>query len=49
MYDRVAKVVTPKKANLAEAQGELAVQMEKLTEKHKELAKVFRKLQEIKA
>ena len=48
MYDRVAKVVAPKKAKLAEAQGELAVQMEKLTGKRKELAKVLSKLQEIK-
>lgn len=45
VYDRVAKVVAPKKAKLAEAQGELAMQMEKLTEKRTELAKVLSKFE----
>ena len=40
MYDRVAKVVAPKKAKLAEAQGELALQMDKLNQKRSELAAV---------
>ncbi|RUS89800.1 hypothetical protein EGW08_002412, partial [Elysia chlorotica] len=44
-YDRVAKVVAPKKAKLAEAEGELAVQMEKLNEKRAQLQAVTDKLQ----
>jgi hypothetical protein len=40
IYDRVAKVVAPKKAKLAEAEGELAVQMEKLNEKRSQLQAV---------
>jgi len=43
VYERVAKVVAPKQASLAKAEGELAVQMEKLNEKRKELAQVLRK------
>lgn len=45
VYDRVAKVVAPKKAKLAEAEGELAVQMEKLNEKRAQLQAVTDKLQ----
>lgn len=41
MYDRVAKVVAPKKAKLAEAEAELAVQMEKLNAKRAELKEVL--------
>ena len=41
VYDRVAKVVAPKKAKLAEAEGELAVQMAKLNEKRAELKTVL--------
>ena len=40
VYDRVAKVVAPKKLKLAEAEGELAVQMEKLNEKRAQLQEV---------
>jgi len=39
-YDAVAKVVAPKKAKLAEAEGELAVQMEKLNSKRAQLKEV---------
>ena len=37
VYDRVAKVVAPKKIKLAEAEAELAVQMEKLNQKRAQL------------
>lgn len=40
VYDRVAKVVAPKKAKLAEAEGELSVQMEKLNLKRSQLQAV---------
>lgn len=40
VYDRVAKVVAPKKAKLAIAQQELAVQMDKLNTKRAELKSV---------
>ena len=40
VYDRVAKVVAPKKAALAIAEGELSVQMEKLNTKRAELKTV---------
>ncbi|XP_052264555.1 dynein axonemal heavy chain 3-like isoform X1 [Dreissena polymorpha] len=45
IYDRVAKVVAPKKIKLAEAQGELALQMDKLNEKRAQLKEVTDKLQ----
>lgn len=45
VYDRVAKVVAPKKIKLAEAEGELAVQMKKLNEKRAELKEVLDKLE----
>lgn len=45
VYDRVAKVVAPKKIKLAEAESELAVQMKKLNEKRAELKEVLDKLQ----
>ena len=41
VYDRVAKVVAPKKIKLAEAEAELAVQMKKLNEKRVELQGVL--------
>ena len=41
VYDRVAKVVAPKKAKLAEAEAELSVQMAKLNEKRAELKAVL--------
>lgn len=41
VYDRVAKVVAPKKAKLAEAEAELSVQMAKLNEKRAELQAVL--------
>ena len=41
VYDRVAKVVAPKKIALAEAEAELAVQMTKLNEKRAELKAVL--------
>ena len=40
IYDKVAKVVAPKKIKLAEAMGELALQMEKLDEKRAQLKEV---------
>ncbi|ESO89088.1 hypothetical protein LOTGIDRAFT_210054 [Lottia gigantea] len=45
IYDKVAKVVAPKKAKLAGAESELAVQMEKLNEKRGQLQAVTDKLQ----
>ena len=39
-YDSVAKIVAPKKAKLAEAEGELAVQMQKLNSKRAQLKEV---------
>ncbi|KAK3579501.1 hypothetical protein CHS0354_028323 [Potamilus streckersoni] len=45
VYDRVAKVVAPKKIKLAEAEGELTVQMEKLNIKRSQLKEVTDKLQ----
>jgi dynein heavy chain len=48
VYDRVAKVVAPKKAKLAEAEAELSVQMAKLDEKRTELKAVTDKLQALK-
>lgn len=50
VYDRVAKVVAPKKAKLAEAEAELSVQMAKLNEKRAELQAVLgeeKKLQKL--
>ena len=40
VYERVIKVVKPKQAKLAEAEAELAVQMEKLQGKQAELKEV---------
>lgn len=40
IYDKVAKVVAPKKLKLAEAESELAVQMEKLNAKRAQLKEV---------
>lgn len=40
IYDKVAKVVAPKKAKLAEAESELSVQMQKLDEKRAQLKEV---------
>ncbi|EGD83038.1 dynein heavy chain 2 [Salpingoeca rosetta] len=48
VYDRVAKVVAPKKEKLKVAEGELAVQMQKLEEKRAELKAVTDKLQALK-
>ncbi|XP_033631251.1 dynein heavy chain 3, axonemal-like [Asterias rubens] len=45
VYDRVAKVVAPKKAKLAEAEAELAVQMDMLNTKRAQLKAVTDKLQ----
>ncbi|XP_074648811.1 dynein axonemal heavy chain 3-like [Tubulanus polymorphus] len=45
VYDRVAKVVAPKKAKLAEAEADLSVQMEKLNLKRSQLQEVVDKLQ----
>ncbi|KAL6443837.1 hypothetical protein ACFW04_001708 [Cataglyphis niger] len=45
VYDRVIKVVAPKKAMLAEAEAALAVQMEMLNEKRALLQEVSQKLQ----
>ena len=41
VYDRVAKVVAPKKESLAIAEQELSVQMEKLNAKRAELNEVI--------
>lgn len=41
IYDRVAKVVAPKKAKLAEAEADLAIQMDKLNEKRAQLKQVM--------
>ena len=41
VYDRVAKIVAPKKIKFAEADAELSVQMTKLTEKRNELSKIL--------
>ena len=48
VYDRVAKVVAPKKAKLAEAEAELSVQMAKLNEKRAELQAVLGKAKKAK-
>lgn len=40
VYDRVIKIVAPKKERLASAEGELAVQMETLNEKRAQLQEV---------
>ncbi|XP_053383461.1 dynein axonemal heavy chain 3-like [Mercenaria mercenaria] len=45
IYDKVAKVVAPKKIKLAGAESELAVQMDKLNEKRAQLKEVADKLQ----
>lgn len=45
VYDRVIKIVAPKKARLEEAEGELAAQMETLNEKRAQLQEVADKLQ----
>lgn len=45
VYDRVIKIVAPKKARLAEAEAELAAQMDTLNEKRAQLQEVSDKLQ----
>lgn len=45
VYDRVIKIVAPKKARLEEAEAELASQMETLNEKRAQLQEVADKLQ----
>ncbi len=45
VYDRVIKIVSPKKARLAEAEAELARQMDKLNEKRAQLQRVTDRLQ----
>ena len=40
VYDRVIKIISPKKAKLAEAEQELARQMDKLNEKRAQLQQV---------
>eukprot|EP00049_Salpingoeca_infusionum_P016530 m.339145 g.339145 ORF g.339145 m.339145 type:complete len:4022 (-) comp16092_c0_seq1:259-12324(-) len=47
-YDRVAKVVAPKKEKLAEAEGELAAAMTLLKEKQDNLAGIQKQLQDLK-
>ncbi|CAD5122382.1 DgyrCDS10813 [Dimorphilus gyrociliatus] len=44
-YDRIARVVAPKKAKLDEAESELAVQMDKLNAKRAQVNEVTSKLQ----
>jgi dynein heavy chain len=41
VYDRVIKIVAPKKENLAKAEAELAVQMDRLNEKRAQLQEVL--------
>lgn len=41
VYDRVIKIVGPKKAKLAEAEAELSQQMDKLNEKRAQLQEVI--------
>lgn len=41
IYDKVAKVVAPKKIKLAEAESDLAIQMEKLNAKRAQLKEVL--------
>ena len=40
VYDRVIKIVAPKRAKLKEAEAELALQMTRLSEKHTKLQQV---------
>lgn len=47
VYDRVAKIVQPKQQALAEAEGDLASQMEKLNAKRAELQVILDKLQKL--
>uniref|UniRef100_A0A1I8MKN2 AAA+ ATPase domain-containing protein n=1 Tax=Musca domestica TaxID=7370 RepID=A0A1I8MKN2_MUSDO len=47
VYDKVARIVMPKKAALAEAENELASQMEKLNAKRAELQVILDKLQKL--
>ncbi|XP_055840841.1 dynein axonemal heavy chain 3 isoform X1 [Episyrphus balteatus] len=47
VYDKVAKIVAPKKLALAEAEGELSSQMEKLNAKRAELQEILDKLQKL--
>ncbi|ALC43064.1 CG17150 [Drosophila busckii] len=47
VYDKVARIVMPKKAALAEAEGELLQQMEKLNAKRAELQVILDKLQKL--
>ena len=47
-YDRVAKVVAPKKQALKQAEGELATAMATLKEKQANLASIQKKLQDLK-
>ncbi|ESP01004.1 hypothetical protein LOTGIDRAFT_225521 [Lottia gigantea] len=49
IYDRVAKVVAPKKAKLAEAETDLKTTMDMLNEKRAELAAVEKRLADLKA
>jgi len=43
VYDRVIKIVSPKKAKLAEAEAALALQMATLNEKRAQLQQVSQK------
>lgn len=47
VYDRVAKIVAPKKLALASAESELSEQMEKLNAKRAELQEILDKLQKL--
>ena len=44
VYDRVIKIVSPKRAKLQEAEQELARQMKRLSEKHSQLQQVILRL-----
>ena len=45
VYDRVIKIVSPKRAKLKEAEQELARQMARLSDKHHQLQRITDKLQ----
>lgn len=47
VYDKVARIVMPKKAALAEAESDLSQQMEKLNSKRAELQVILDKLQKL--
>lgn len=49
VYDRVNRIVKPKKIRLASAEAELAVLMERLNEKRRQLAEIIARLDKLNA